>query len=400
MTSAAEVFHCRRRLPGFADIDFISLPDAERAGAGALSRLPFSLRVLAESMLRHGASRRDIELLAVVGTDPVWRDHPRCRGRSIDFMPERVLMQDSSGLPVLADIAALAEAVGGNPVRLQADLVVDHAVEVDHWGSADSASQNLDAEFHRHGSRYRFLRWAEDRFSWLRVVPPGIGICHQLNLEVFATLVGVKDGLAGCDTLIGTDSHTTMINGLAVFGWGVGGIEATSVLLGNPISLPVPRVIGVRLSGAPRPGVTATDLALSLTALLRRQDPVGCIVEFCGEGVATLSVPDRATIANMAPEYGATMGFFPADERSLAYLRATGRTVEHVAVAERFLRAQGMLWLPGCSEPVFERVVEFDLAAVTATVAGPSRPDQALTLDAVRAAVPAGADGQIGRAHV
>ncbi len=345
-------------------------------------------------MLRHGCAPSQLNALAAVGTNPALREDPRYRDAGLDFYPERILMQDSSGLPVLADIAALFQAAeelglqGAGTVRMRADLVVDHAVEVDYWGGADAAAKNLDAEFERHGSRFKFLKWAQGRFPWLRVTPPGSGICHQLNLELFATVVGVKDGVAGVDSLLGTDSHTTMVNALSVFGWGVGGIEATSVLLGNPVNLPVPHVVGVRLSGALRAGVTATDLALSLTAMLRRHALVGKIVEFCGAGMGALSLPDRATIANMAPEYGATMGFFPADAETLAYLRMTERSEQHVAIAESFLKAQGLFWSADAPLPVFEEVLDFDLGSVQATVAGPSRPDQKLGLAQVPQSVP------------
>ncbi|MES2292539.1 MAG: aconitate hydratase AcnA [Pseudomonadota bacterium] len=394
MSAADDHFSCRRTLPGFPHLGFMSLPAAEMNGAGPISRLPYALRALADSLLRHGCDPAQLKALASVGTTPGLRDDPRYRDVNIDFYPSRVLMQDSSGLPVLADIAALiqaAEELGvrtGEAVRIPAELVVDHAVEVDYWGTADAAARNLDAEFKRHRSRFEFLKWTQHRFPWLRVTPPGTGICHQLNLELFATVVGVKNGVAGTDSLLGTDSHTTMVNALSVFGWGVGGIEATSVLLGNPVSLPVPQVVGVRLSGAMPAGVTATDLALSLTAMLRQHALVGKIVEFCGSGLAGLSVPDRATIANMAPEYGATMGFFPADAETLAYLRLTGRSDEHVAIAESFLKAQDIFWISEAPLPEFEEILEFDLGVVRPTVAGPSRPDQKLTLAQVPMSVP------------
>ncbi|HEY4276078.1 MAG TPA: aconitate hydratase AcnA [Rhizomicrobium sp.] len=372
----------------------MSLQAAERNGAGPLTRLPYSLRALADSLLRHACAPTQLTTLAAVGTESALRDDERHRGVGLDFYPERILMQDSSGLPVLADIAALIQAgdemgvpVGG-AMTIRADLVVDHAVEVDYWNRPDAAERNLDAEFKRHGSRFEFLKWARHRFDWLRVTPPGTGICHQLNLEIFATVVGVKDGVAGSDSLLGTDSHTTMVNALSVFGWGVGGIEATSVLLGNPVTLPVPQVVGVRLTGALQAGVTATDLALSLTAMLRQHALVGKIVEFCGPGIASLSLPDRATVANMAPEYGATMGFFPADAATLAYLKSTGRSEEHIAIAESFLTAQGMFWTQEADLPAFAEILAFDLTSVQATVAGPSRPDQKLALSEVPGTAP------------
>jgi aconitate hydratase len=377
----------------------MSLAAAEGAGAGPLSKLPYSLRVLADSLLRHDCAPRQLQALAQIGADPTSRNNSPFRDIALEFFPERILMQDSSGLPVLADIAALLEArqdigiEGDEAIHLRAELVVDHAVEVDYWGRDDAVARNLDAEFKRHESRFRFLKWAEGRFSWLRVAPPGSGICHQLNLELFADVVSTKSGVAGMDTLLGTDSHTTMVNALSVFGWGVGGIEATSVLLGNPVSLPVPPVVGVRLSGRLSAGATATDLALSLTAKLRQCKLVGKIVEFCGPGLEELSVPDRATVANMAPEYGATMGFFPADQATLDYLKSTGRSDRLVSVAESFLCAQDLLWSKDKPLPIFEQLLEFDLATVAPTVSGPSRPDQKLTLREVAATVPSSESG-------
>ncbi|KAF1010968.1 MAG: Aconitate hydratase A [Pseudomonas fluorescens] len=398
-------FSCERPLPGFPSTRFLSLPAAEAAGAGPLSRLPYSLRVLAENLLRHQDHAQvkpaDIQALA------------RCEPAVVAFFPARILMQDSSGLPVLADFIALHDAVmerGGDGASvlpsLPMDLVVDHAVEVDEWGQGDALQHNLEQEFERHADRYRFLRWAQQRLPSLRVVPPGVGICHQLNLEVLASVVQTTtraDGtqLAGFDSLLGTDSHTTMINALSVFGWGVGGIEATAAALGEPVLLRVPEVVGVRLSGRLAPGVSATDLALSLTAILRQQDLVQRIVEFCGPGVATLAVPDRATVANMAPEYGATMGYFPSDALTLDYLRNTGRPEEQVQLVEAYLRAQHMLREADSAEPQFTRVVEFDLASVVPTVAGPSRPQDRLTLDGLPATVPAEViGGYLDHGHV
>jgi aconitate hydratase len=351
-----------------------------------LSGLPYSLRVLAENLLRHG---QDVSPLTG-------------RGQVVPFHPTRILLQDSSGLPVLADLVALRDAVrqaGGDPAAvtptLPMDLVVDHAVEADHWGSGDAAAANLEREYERHADRYRFLAWAQHHLPGLTVIPPGVGICHQLNLEELATVVTTRGSVACFDTLLGTDSHTTMVNALSVLGWGVGGIEATSAALGEPVWLPVPEVVGVRLTGALPDGVLATDLALHLTAVLREHGVVRRFVEFCGPGMATLPVPDRATVSNMAPEYGATTSFFPADERTLAYLRETGRPAEHVAFVEAYLRAQGMLWSPEAEEPDYAEVVEFDLGSVRPTVAGPSRPSQRLGFPDVPATTPArtGASG-------
>ncbi|MFI9625842.1 aconitate hydratase AcnA [Streptomyces sp. NPDC052042] len=376
-------------IPGFDRIDHVSLPAAEAAGAGPISRLPYSLRILVEHVLRQTADSRD----AAASVAAITRRGPD--SDTVPFLPRRILMQDASGLPVLADLLALQAAVrerGGNPQRvrprLPMDLVVDHAVEVDHWGTPRAAEQNLALEMERHKDRYRFLRWAQTRLTGLRIIPPGAGICHQLNLEKLAEVVSVTSDdhgrpLAGFDSVLGTDSHTTMINALSVFGWGVGGIEATGAALGEPNALKVPDVIGLRLTGSLQPGVLATDLALSLTAMLREHGVVQKIVEFCGPGLHRLSVPDRATISNMAPEYGATMAFFPADEATLAYLRATGRADEHVALVRAYLEAQGMLRSSHTPEPDFNDVIEFDLSTVRATVAGPHRPNQKLTLSQV-----------------
>jgi aconitate hydratase len=390
-------FHCLRALPGALETSFYSLPEAERAGAGPLSGLPFSLRVLAEHLLRHEDGAQ------IVADDIRALGHWVATGRSthtVALFPRRILMQDAAGLPVLADLAALSEAVtqaGGDPdrvgARLPMDLVVDHAVEVDVFGREGAAVSNLRREFERHHSRFRFLKWAARQFKTLRIAPPGQGICHQLNLEVFAELVSTASvapmgRLAGFDSVLGTDSHTTMINALSVFGWGVGGIEATAALLGEPVTMRIPDVIGVRLHGRLRAGVQAADLALALTARLRELDLVQRFVEFCGPAVTTLSVPDRATVANMAPEYGATMAYFPPDEQTLAYLRQTGRAEPDVACVEAFLRAQGMLFTPESPEPRFTQVIDFNLESVAATVAGPSRPQQRRSLSEVPATVP------------
>ncbi|ODP34767.1 aconitate hydratase AcnA [Pandoraea sp. ISTKB] len=394
---AVDSFSCLRPVPGHPDVFHFSLPAAQAAGAGALSTLPYSLRVLAEHLLRH-------EDGAVITADAIHAFATAAHAGSTDvdvsFFPGRLMMQDSSGLPVLADFVALDEAVrkaGADPTRVSPripiDLVVDHAVEVDHWGSTQASAQNLDLEFHRHADRYRFLRWVQQRMPRLRVVPPGTGICHQLNLEVLADVIAVRqapDGrqIAGFDSLLGTDSHTTMVNALSVFGWGVGGVEATAAALGEPVVMKIPEVVGVRLRNRLADGVLATDLALALTAELRKHDLVLRVVEFCGPGVHTLSIPDRATIANMAPEYGATMGFFPADARTVDYLRATGRPQAQVQLVEAYLDAQWMLHCESDPEPHFHRLIDFDLASVAPTLAGPRRPHDALSLASLTATVP------------
>ena len=399
-------FDALRDLPGAPATQFIDLTSAERAGAGALHRLPYATRVLVENVLRHEDGRTVIadHVRALVAGD---------HSTSIPFTPERVLLQDASGIPVLADMITLHEratALGLDPAtvspRRRMDLVVDHALELDAAGTADAGATNLALEYHRHGDRYRFLRWAQTRFPTLRVVPPGIGICHQLNLEVLADVisVGTHDGiaLARFDSVVGTDSHTTMINALSVTGWGVGGIEAIAAALGQPILIPVPAVVGVRLSGALKPGVLATDVALTLASMLRAHGVVQRVVEFHGPGLTRLSVPDRATIANMAPEYGATMAYFPADDRTLTYLATTGRPEATVSLARTYLTAQNMLYTPDLPTPDYDEVLELDLAQVDRTMAGPSRPHQTFTASELAHTVPpegsTGANGT-GRLH-
>lgn len=358
-------------------VAFISMAKAQAAGLVGLSDLPASLLILAEDALRHGD---EAGARAVAGRD---------REATVRFHPGRILMQDSSGIPVLADLAALRDAVPPEQKvepAIPVDLVVDHSVEVDEHGNPGALRANLEIEFRRNKERYQFLRWAEGAFDRLRVVPPGNGICHQMNLEVLATVVSVHDGIAQPDTMLGTDSHSTMVNALGVLGWGVGGIEALSAMLGRAVALRVPRVLGVRLSGRLPAGSTATDLALSLTTLLRKHDVVQKIVEFEGPGLASLSLPDRATVANMAPEYGATMGFFPIDDAVLDYLRLTGRDAEHVAMVEAYAKAQGLWYRPEGRR--FDETIDFDLDSVEAVVAGPSRPDQKLSLSAVPASFP------------
>ena len=357
---------------------FVSLPVAEAAGIARFCDLPASLMILAEDALRHGETAA---AAAIAG---------RRRDATILFRPARILMQDSSGIPVLADLAALRDsAPDGARVEPQipVDIVVDHSVEVDAHGTAGALDANLAIEFKRNAERYRFLRWAEGAFDALRVVPPGRGICHQMNLEVLASVIGVRNGVARPDTMLGTDSHSTMVNALGVLGWGVGGIEALSAMLGRAVALKVPTVVGVRLQNRLPVGATATDLALTLTALLRRHGVVEKVVEFYGDGLDALSLPDRATVANMAPEYGATMGFFPVDQETLAYLRLTGRSDAQLALVDAYARAQG-LWHRQEGR-CFDETLDFDLASVEPSVAGPSRPNQRLGLSAVPASLPA-----------
>src|SRR5262249_51014959 len=376
-------FGTLRQLTG--DVWFHSLPALGEALGQKLDRLPVSLKVLLENLLRHEddvtVTRDDIAALAR------WPE-PEAIGREVAFHPVRVLMPDSSGIPLLIDMAALRDAFvarGLNPRRVNplipTDLVIDHSVRVDFAGTPDAFARNLDAELERNRERYGVVRWAMNQFTNLRVVPPGNGICHQVNIERFAQVVarGERDGrtLPFPDSLVGMDSHTPMVNGLGVFGWGVGGIEAATAMFGQPIGLQVPRVVGCRLVGAPRPGVMCTDVVLALTRTLRAADVLAAVVEFCGPAIAHLTLPDRATIANMAAEYGATMGFFPVDTETLRYLAQTGRSPAQIDLVERYTKQQG-LW--HADEPAFERVLEFDLGSVAPSLAGPSRPEDLVAL--------------------
>jgi len=360
---------------------------------GDLSRLPFSLKVLLENLLRHEDGQRvdagQIEAFPrwlANGSDP----------QEIAFHPARVLMQDFTGVPALVDLAAMRDAMaaaGGDPALINpltpVDLVIDHSVSVDAFARADAFDLNVRLEMQRNHERYAFLRWGQRAFKQFRVVPPGTGICHQVNLEYLAQVVCASTGaevpLAYPDSLVGTDSHTTMINGLAVLGWGVGGIEAEAVMLGQPISLRLPEVVGLVLEGRLAEGVTATDLVLSVTELLRSAGVVGKLVEFCGPGLAALSLPDRATLANMAPEYGATCGIFPIDGETLRYLRLTGRSESRVALVESYARAQGMFHDGDTPEPRFSTRLSLDLRRVVASLAGPRRPQDRVSLDQVGA---------------
>jgi aconitate hydratase len=345
--------------------------------AGA-ERLPYTLRILLENVVRAGSEEG---VAAVAGWDP--HAEP---SREISFSPSRVLLQDLTGVPALVDLAAMRDAVaelGGDPSRVNplipAELVIDHSVQVDAFASRAAFARNVELEFQRNRERYAFLRWGQTAFAQVAVVPPGTGICHQVNLEYLARVVEDRDGVAFPDTLVGTDSHTTMVNGLGVLGWGVGGIEAEAAMVGEPLSMLVPQVVGVRLSGALREGATATDLVLTVTELLRRTGVVGKFVEYFGEGLAGLTVADRATIANMSPEYGATCGFFPVDEATVAYLRLTGRPPERVALVEAYCK-QNLLWHEPHDHPEYSQVVELDLGDVEPSLAGPRRPQDRVAL--------------------
>ncbi|HJU18381.1 MAG TPA: aconitate hydratase AcnA [Stellaceae bacterium] len=379
---------------GGAHYDYFSLAAAGAAGLGDIGRLPYALKILLENLLRLEDGR-------TVTTDDAraladWLAARRSN-REIAFRPARVLMQDFTGVPAIVDLAAMREAMarlGGDPNRINplspVDLVIDHSVMVDSFARPDSFAENVRQEFARNGERYSFLRWGQDAFDNFRVVPPGTGICHQVNLEYLARVVwtGEEDGrrIACPDTLVGTDSHTTMINGLSVLGWGVGGIEAEAAMLGQPISMLLPEVVGFRLDGRLREGATATDLVLTITEMLRRRGVVGRFVEFFGPGVGELALPDRATIANMAPEYGATCGFFPIDDETIRYLAFTGRDAAQVALVEAYAKAQGLWRDETVPEPLYSDTLELDLGRVESSLAGPRRPQDRIALAAAKSA--------------
>jgi aconitate hydratase len=372
--------------------DYYSIPAAEEAGLGDVSRLPFSLKVLLENLLRHEDGRtvtsEDVSALAGWLTE-------RKADREIAYRPARVLMQDFTGVPAVVDLAAMRDAMvslGGDAEKInplaQCDLVIDHSVMVDKFGTAASFGQNVDLEMQRNAERYSFLRWGQKAFNNFRVVPPGTGICHQVNLEYLAQTVWTTNDQNGTevayqDTLVGTDSHTTMVNGLAVLGWGVGGIEAEAVMLGQPISMLIPEVVGFKLTGKLKEGTTATDLVLTVTQMLRAQGVVGKFVEFFGPGIAELALADRATISNMAPEYGATCGFFPIDAETINYLNFTARDPERVKLVEAYAKAQGMWRDNDTPDPEFTDTLELDISTVEPSLAGPKRPqDRVLLSDA------------------
>jgi len=365
-----------------------SFQELEKRGVGNLSRLPVSLKILLENLLRFEDGR-------VVKADDIQslvRWNPKAAAeKEISFMPARVLLQDFTGVPCVVDLAVMRDAIvamGGDPNRInplqRVDLVIDHSVQVDAFGTPGAFQTNTEKEFERNKERYAFLRWGQQAFKNFSVVPPGTGIVHQINLEYLAKVVfvGEEEGepVAFPDTLVGTDSHTTMINGLGVVGWGVGGIEAEAAMLGQPISMLIPQVVGFKLRGRLQPGATATDAVLTVTNILRKKGVVGKFVEFFGPGLSALSLADRATIANMSPEYGATMGFFPVDAKSLDYLRFTGRSDDHVAFVEAYCKEQGIFHSESTPDPQFTDVVELDLAKVEPSIAGPRRPQDIIAL--------------------
>lgn len=393
-----DTFSCRSHLQvGGKTYVYYDLKKAEANGLAGIQRLPFSLKVLLENLLRFedGRTVTSEDARAMMG----WLQSKGKDEKEIAFRPARVLMQDFTGVPAVVDLAAMRDAMtalGGDPKKINplvpVDLVIDHSVIVDHAGTPQAYSQNVELEYERNGERYKFLRWGQEAFDNFRVVPPGTGICHQVNLEYLAQTVwtGMEEeqgqllDVAYPDTLVGTDSHTTMVNGLAVLGWGVGGIEAEAAMLGQPISMLIPEVIGFRLTGTLNDGVTATDLVLTVTEMLRKKGVVGKFVEFFGPGLAGMALEDRATIANMAPEYGATCGFFPIDGETLRYLRDTGRSEERVALVEAYAKAQGLFADASLQDPIFTDTLELDLGSVEPSLAGPKRPQDRVTLKATK----------------
>ncbi len=387
-------FKCRKTLKvGNKAYVYYSLKAAEKNGLDGISSLPSSLKVLLENLLRHEDGRTvtktDIEAMAK------WVKANGKSKREIAFRPARVLMQDFTGVPAVVDLAAMRDAMvdlGGNPKKINplapVDLVIDHSVMVDFFGTAGAFKKNVNMEYDRNGERYKFLKWGQDAFDNFRVVPPGTGICHQVNLEYLAKTVWTKkqkvNGKAATiaypDTLVGTDSHTTMVNGLAVLGWGVGGIEAEAAMLGQPISMLIPEVVGFKLTGKPAKGTTATDLVLRVVEMLRIKGVVGKFVEFYGPGLSNLSLEDQATIANMAPEYGATCGFFTTSNETLAYLQGTGRAKAQVDLVEKYAKTQGMFRTKSTPDPMFTSTIELDLGDVVPAISGPKRPQDRVNL--------------------
>jgi aconitate hydratase len=416
MTSL-DSFKCRKKLNvGAKTYHYFSLKAAEKNGLTSISELPFSMKILLENLLRFEdgctVTKEDIEAVAA------WAGNKGTAEREIAFRPARVLMQDFTGVPAVVDLAAMRDAMtrlGGDPQKINplvpVDLVIDHSVIVDSFGSSKAFKTNVELEYSRNGERYRFLKWGQDALDNLRVVPPGTGICHQVNLEYLAQTVWTAREkyplargklatveIAYPDTLVGTDSHTTMVNGLSVLGWGVGGIEAEACMLGQPLSMLLPEVIGFRLTGALGPGVTATDLVLTVTQMLRQKGVVGKFVEFYGPGLNHLSLADRATIANMAPEYGATCGFFPIDSETLSYLATSARAPTRVALVEAYAKAQGLLRTRATQDPVFTDRLELELETVEPSMAGPKRPEGRVALSAVATGFRTALESEYGKA--
>ena len=401
--ASLDSFKCRKKLTvDDKTYHYFSLEEAEKNGLAGISKLPFSMKVLLENLLRYEDGRtvkkEDIEAVAA------WVENRGKIEQEVAFRPARVLMQDFTGVPAVVDLAAMRDAMtklGGDPQKINplvpVDLVIDHSVIVDAFGTESAFKTNVDLEYSRNGERYRFLKWGQSSFDNFRVVPPGTGICHQVNLEYLAQTVWTKDEeiekdgktktveVAYPDSLVGTDSHTTMVNGLSVLGWGVGGIEAEACMLGQPLSMLLPEVIGFRLLGEVKAGVTATDLVLTVTQMLRKKGVVGKFVEFFGPGLNSLTLADRATIANMAPEYGATCGFFPVDKETLAYLTTSARASERVDLVEAYSKEQGLYRNKHTADPVFTDTLELELSTVVPSMAGPKRPEGRIALPDVGA---------------
>ncbi len=369
-------------------LSYFNLETLEKQGLGPISSLPISIKVLLESVLRncndYDVRREAVEKLAQ------WDPH-KVSTSEVPFKPARVLLQDFTGVPAVVDLAAMRSAMarlGGDPKKIEplipCDLVIDHSVQTDVFGTSEALQLNMEIEFKRNRERYEFLKWGQQAFEKLGVIPPGVGIIHQVNLEYLARGVFVEEGVAYPDSLVGTDSHTVMINGLGIVGWGVGGIEAEAVMLGQPLYMLAPQVVGFKLYGEMAPGVTATDLTLTVVQMLRQKGVVGKFVEFYGPGVSKMSLPDRATIGNMAPEYGATMGFFPMDDESLDYLRRTGRPEEQVQLVEAYMKTQGLFHTLDTPDPEFSDTLELDMSTVVPSLAGPKRPQDRVPLTQVK----------------
>jgi len=393
MTTHKNPFGARTSLPTPAgSVDVFRLDALSKAGVAGVDRLPYSIRVILEAALRN------LDGFLVTEEDVLGLARWNAKAPAaveVPFSPARVVLQDFTGVPCVVDLAAMRDAMkrlGGSPGKINplvpVDLVIDHSVQVDAFGSADALGKNVEIEFARNGERYRFLKWGQKAFAHFRAVPPATGIVHQVNLEYLASVVATRSiggrTVAMPDSCVGTDSHTTMINGLGVVGWGVGGIEAEAVMLGQPVYMLTPRVVGMRLTGQVREGVTATDLVLTVTQVLRKKGVVDQFVEFFGPGLDSMSLPDRATVANMAPEYGATMGFFPVDDETLRYLRLTGRDERQIGLVERYCKEQGLFRTSASPEPVFTDVVELDLGKIEPSMAGPKRPQDRVALGAVK----------------
>ena len=413
MTSLDSFRCCKTLKVGSKTFAYFSLPTAEKNGLKGISRLPFSMKVLLENLLRNEDGRtvtkEDIKAVAD------WLKN-KSSEHEIAFRPARVLMQDFTGVPAVVDLAAMRDAMkmlGGDPKKINplvpVDLVIDHSVAVTFFGNNLAFKKNVDEEYRQNQERYKFLKWAQRSFDNFRVVPPGTGICHQVNLEYLSQTVWTKkdkvkaDGKAATmevaypDTLVGTDSHTTMVNGLSVLGWGVGGIEAEAAMLGQPLSMVLPEVIGFRLSGKLKEGVTATDLVLTVTEMLRKRGVVGKFVEFFGPGLASLTIADRSTVGNMSPEYGATCGFSPIDDDTIKYLQDTGRSADRIALVAAYAKAQGLFRTKTTPDPIFTDVLKLELASVEPSLAGPKRPQDRVALKEVKAGFAVSMDKEFGK---